>query len=98
MSRSRSVGAFRLATVLRRLTVAGQRRICTGFPPNGCDDDRATLPARPGTDRGAVPAGTVPSAPRPAPAAGSASIHGHISGHDGQDQGRGALDLRRRYG
>ncbi|GHI08102.1 hypothetical protein Scel_64230 [Streptomyces cellostaticus] len=26
-------------TALRRLTVAGQRRNCTGFPPYGCDDD-----------------------------------------------------------
>ncbi|GGR30702.1 hypothetical protein GCM10010251_53420 [Streptomyces aurantiogriseus] len=39
-------GAVRLADPEGRFTVAGQRRICTGFPPYGCDDDPATLLAR----------------------------------------------------
>ncbi|GHF81131.1 hypothetical protein GCM10018787_32270 [Streptomyces thermodiastaticus] len=38
-------GAFRLTALHGRLTVAGQRRISTGFPPNRRDDDRATVPA-----------------------------------------------------
>ncbi|GGS94644.1 hypothetical protein GCM10010254_13250 [Streptomyces chromofuscus] len=51
MSRSR-FRAGQSGSQPRLLTVAGQRRICTGFPPYGCDDDPATLPGRSATPEG----------------------------------------------
>src|SRR5690606_31097842 len=52
VSRSRSVRGIPARRPLGRLTAAGQRRIRTGFPPYGCDDDAATLPAPRTGDRG----------------------------------------------